>query len=218
VGKWPSMLKQIAPGPRPCSRSLGSRHTPGDGQFAVSPSVAPSLGIALSPINVRDPRRNRAQGRRFSSPALARRRIVTASALAVVHRNVIVAVCGQTQLPAVYFTRQFVPPNRRAAMSYGSDWVDQHRRSATYNLSRPQGEKPADLPVQAPTEFQLVINLNTANPLGITMPGRRYSPALPRWIDGSAALTHRAGAMAQAGGTGISSAQQTGTQGTRFYL
>src|SRR5215510_1526923 len=140
---------------------------PGIGQFAVIQSVAPSLGMEASPINVRDPaelERRVASFARTPNGGL----IVTASAQAVVHRNVIITAAANHRLPAVYFARQFVTGG--GLISYGSDWVDQHRRAATYIDRILKGEKPGDLPVQAPTEYELVISLKTAKMLGITMP------------------------------------------------
>ena len=93
---------------------------------------------------------------------------MTASALAVVHRDLIVKLAAKHNLPAVYFQRQFVEDG--GLISYGSDWVDQYRRAATYVDRILKGEKPADLPVQAPTKYELVINLKAAKALGLTLP------------------------------------------------
>jgi putative ABC transport system substrate-binding protein len=123
--------------------------------------------VEVSPINVADPaeiERAVAEFARSPNGGL----IVAASALAVVHRNLIVEVAARHKLPAVYFQRQFI--NGGGLISYGSDWVDQHRRAARYVDRILKGEKPADLPVQAPTEYELVINLKTAKALGITIP------------------------------------------------
>jgi putative tryptophan/tyrosine transport system substrate-binding protein len=94
--------------------------------------------------------------------------IVTASALAVVHRDLIVKLAAKHNLPAVYFARQFV--DEGGLISYGSDWVDQYRRAAGYVDRILKGEKPADLPVQAPTKYELVVNLKAAKALGLTLP------------------------------------------------
>jgi putative tryptophan/tyrosine transport system substrate-binding protein len=93
---------------------------------------------------------------------------VTASALAVVHRDLIVKLAAKHNLPAVYFARQFV--DEGGLISYGSDWVDQYRRAAGYVDRILKGEKPADLPVQAPTKYELVVNLKAAKALGLTLP------------------------------------------------
>jgi putative ABC transport system substrate-binding protein len=121
----------------------------------------------LRPVNVRDPaeiERRIADFARAPNGGL----IVTASALAVVHRDLIAKLAAQHKLPAVYFERQFVGAG--GLVSYGSDWVDQHRRAATYLNRVLRGEKPAELPVQAPTRYELVINLKTAKALGLTLP------------------------------------------------
>ena len=166
-GKWLELLRQIVPGVTRAAVLWDPAIPPGIGQFAVIQSVAPSLGVEVSPINVRDPaeiERAVAEFARSPNGGL----IVTASALAVVHRNLIVEVAARHKLPAVYFQRQFI--NSGGLISYGSDWVDQHRRAASYVDRILKGEKPADLPVQAPTEYELVINLKTAKALGITIP------------------------------------------------
>jgi len=166
-GKWLEILKQIAPSVTRVAVLWDPAIPPGIGQFAVIQSVAPSLGMEVSPINVRDPtelERRVASFARTPNGGL----IVTASAQAVVHRNVIITAAANHRLPAVYFARQFVTGG--GLISYGSDWVDQHRRAATYIDRILKGEKPGDLPVQAPTEYELVISLKTAKMLGITMP------------------------------------------------
>jgi putative ABC transport system substrate-binding protein len=93
---------------------------------------------------------------------------VTASALSVVHRNLIVTLAARYKLPAVYFQSQFVAEG--GLISYGSDWVDQFRRAAGYVDRVLKGEKPADMPVQAPTKYQMTVNLRTAKALGIAVP------------------------------------------------
>jgi len=140
---------------------------PGIGQFAVIQSVAPALGVEVSPVNVVNPaeiERRVAAFARSSNGGL----IVTASAMAVLHRDVIITVAANHKLPAVYFARQFIIAG--GLISYGSDWIDQHRRAATYVDRILKGEKPADLPVQAPTAYELVVNTRTAKTLGITIP------------------------------------------------
>ena len=94
--------------------------------------------------------------------------IVTASGGAVLHRNLIITLAARYKLPAVYYDRYFAVAD--GLISYGADHVDQYRRAATYVDRILKGEKPADLPVQAPTKYELVINLKTAKPLGITAP------------------------------------------------
>jgi len=139
----------------------------GIGQFAVIQSVAPSVGVEVSPINGRDaPEIERAIAAfaRTSNGGL----IVTASALAGVHRDLIIALAARHKLPAVYSGR--VSVTRGGLISYGADLVDQYRRAAGYVDRILKGTKPADLPVQAPTKYELVINLKTARTLGLEVP------------------------------------------------
>jgi putative tryptophan/tyrosine transport system substrate-binding protein len=142
--------------------------TAGIGQFAVIQSVAPSLGIEVVPINVQ----NAAEIERGIT-AFARSGdhglIVTASASAFVHRERIVALAARHKLPAVYSVRAAVTTG--GLISYGADFIDQYRRAAGYVDRILKGARPADLPVQAPTKYELVINLKTAKTLGLEMPG-----------------------------------------------
>jgi len=166
-GKWLELLKQIAPDLNRAAVVWDPAIPPGIGQFAVIQSVAPSFGVELRPVNARDPaeiERRIADFARSANGGL----IVTASALSVVHRELIVRLAAQYKLPAVYFERQFVGDG--GLVSYGSDWVDQHRRAANYVNRILRGEKPAELPVQAPTKYELVINLKTAKALGLSLP------------------------------------------------
>jgi putative ABC transport system substrate-binding protein len=141
--------------------------TSGIGQFAVIQSVAPSVGVEVRPVNVRDAGEiERAVAAFAGSPNGGL--IVTASALAVVHRELIIALAARHKLPAVYYRRYFV--TRGGLISYGYDLVDQFRRSAGYVDRILKGEKPADLPVQAPTKYELVINLKAAKALGLDVP------------------------------------------------
>ena len=129
--------------------------------------MAPSLGVELRPINVRDAgeiERAVTAFARSSNGGL----IVTGSALSFVHRELIIALAARHQLPAVYPGRRFVPGG--GLISYGPDPVDQYRRAAGYVDRILKGEKPADLPVQAPTKYELVINLKTAKALGLDVP------------------------------------------------
>ena len=141
--------------------------TAGIGQFGAIQAVAPSLGVEVSPVNVRDAgeiERAVTAFARSSNGGL----IVTASALAVVHRDLIVTLAARHKLPAVYSDRFFVTAG--GLISYGPDLVDQYRRAAGYVDRILKGEKPADLPVQAPTKYELVINLKTAKALGLDVP------------------------------------------------
>jgi putative ABC transport system substrate-binding protein len=129
--------------------------------------VAPSLGVEVRPIDVRDVgeiERDVADFARSSNGGL----IVTASALAAVHRDLIVTVAARYKLCAVYYERNFVAAG--GLISYGPDLVDQYRRATGYVDRILKGEKPADLPVQAPTKYELAINLKTAKALGLDVP------------------------------------------------
>lgn len=167
TGKWPELLKQIAPGVTRAAVLWDPTVPAGIGQFAVIQSVAPSVGMELIPINMRD----MAETERVVA-AFAREPngglIVTSSAMAQARRDLIVTLAARHKLPAVYFQRVFVTGG--GLISYGADVVDQYRRAAGYVDRILKGEKPADLPVQAPTKYELVINLKTAKTLGITVP------------------------------------------------
>ena len=141
--------------------------TAGIGQFSSIQAVARSLGVEVSPVNVRDAaeiERSVTAFARFGNGGL----IVTGSALATVHRELIVTLAARHKLPAVYFDRRFVADG--GLISYGPDLLDQYRRAAGYVDRILKGEKPADLPVQASTKYQLAINLKTAKALGLTVP------------------------------------------------
>jgi putative tryptophan/tyrosine transport system substrate-binding protein len=166
-GKWPELLKQIAPGVTRAAVLWDPAIITGIGQFAVIQSVAPSLGVEVRPVNVRDAseiERAVAAFARSSNGGL----IVTASALALVHRDLILTLAARHKLPAVYYTRFFVAGG--GLISYGADQLDQHRRAAGYVDRILKGEKPADLPVQVPTRYELVVNNKTAKALGLTVP------------------------------------------------
>ena len=165
-GKWLELLKEINPRLARVAVIRDPALTAGIGQFAVIQSVAPP-GMEVTPVNVRDPgeiERAIADFARLTNGGL----IVTASALAAFHRDQIVAVAARHKLPAVYYRRAHVDAG--GLISYGPDIPDQLRRSATYIDRILKGEKPADLPVQAPTKYELVINLKTAKALGLEVP------------------------------------------------
>ena len=166
-GKWLELLKEIAPGVTRAAVLRDPAITSGIGQFAVIQSVAPSVGIEVSPVNVRD-----ASEIERAVTAFARSPngglIVTASALAGIHRDLIITLVARHKLPAVYSDRTFVTGG--GLISYGSDFVDQYRLAAGYVDRILKGEKPADLPVQAPTKYVLTINLKAAKALGLTVP------------------------------------------------
>jgi putative ABC transport system substrate-binding protein len=166
-GKWLELLKQVAPEVTRAGVLRDAAITSGIGQFAVIQSVAPSIGIDVSPIGLRDAdeiERGIAALARFASGGL----IVTASAAAVFHRDLIIKLAARYKLPAVYSRRLYVAGG--GLISYGSDIRDQFRRAAGYVDRILKGEKPADLPVQAPNKYELVINLKTAKAMGLTIP------------------------------------------------
>jgi putative ABC transport system substrate-binding protein len=166
-GKWLELLKQISPGVTRAAVIRDPAITGGIGQFGAIQSAAPSLGLEVNPVNVRDAaeiERAVAAFARTPNGGL----IVTGSALAVVHRELIIALAARHKLPAVYFRRQFVTDG--GLMSYGPDIIDQYRRAAGYVDRILKGERPADLPVQAPTKYELVINLKAAKALGLEVP------------------------------------------------
>jgi ABC-type uncharacterized transport system substrate-binding protein len=165
--KWMELLKEIAPRLTRAAVLRDAGIIAGIGQFGAIQSVAPSFGVELTPINVRDAgeiERAVAAFARSTNGGL----IVTGSPLTLAHRNLIVTLASRHKLPAIYFERFFV--NHGGLMSYGPDFVDQYRRAAAYVDRILKGEKPADLPVQAPTRYQLVINLKTAKALGLDIP------------------------------------------------
>jgi len=165
--KWLELLKQIAPGITRAAVLRDPAISTGIGQFGAIQSVAPSLGVEVSPMNVRDAgeiERAVAAFARSSNGGL----IVTGSALAVVHRDLVITLAVRHKLPAVYYERNFVAAG--GLISYGPDYLDEFRRAAGYVDRILKGEKPADLPVQAPTKYKLVINLKTAKALGLTIP------------------------------------------------
>ena len=166
-GKWLELLKEIAPGATRAAVLWDPAIPAGIGQFAVIQSVAPSLRVEVIPVSLRDtPKLERAVA------AFARSgnggMIVSASALAVVHRELITTLAARHKLPAIYSARDFVTAG--GLISYGADISDQYRLAAGYVDRILKGEKPADLPVQAPTRYVLVINLKTAKALGLEIP------------------------------------------------
>jgi putative ABC transport system substrate-binding protein len=166
-GKWLELLKEIAPGITRAAVIRDPALTAGGGQLGVIQAVAPSVGAEVIPVNVRD-----AGEIERAITAFARSPngglIVTGSTLAAIHRDLIVTLAARHKLPAVYFQRYFVVAG--GLISYGSGLVDQYRDAAGYVDRILKGEKPADLPVQAPTRYELVINLKTAKTLGLEVP------------------------------------------------
>jgi putative ABC transport system substrate-binding protein len=166
-GKWLELLKEIAPGVTRVAVIRDTAIAAGSGQLGALQGAAPSFGVELRPIDVHEAGEiERAVAAFAGSPNSGL--IVTGSALAVVHRNLIVGLASRLRLPAIYSQRVFVTGG--GLISYGPDRVDQHRRAASYVDRILKGEKPADLPVQAATKFETVVNLKTAKALGLTVP------------------------------------------------
>jgi putative ABC transport system substrate-binding protein len=166
-GKWLELLKQIAPGVTRAAVIRDAALSSGTGQFGAVQSVAPSLGVEVSPVNLRDAREIEGAVATFARSSRGGL-IVTSSALTVRNSGLIIALAARHKLPAVYYRRHFVSDG--GLISYGPDIIDQNRRAAGYVDRILKGEKPADLPVQAPTKYELVINLKTAKALGLDVP------------------------------------------------
>jgi ABC-type uncharacterized transport system substrate-binding protein len=166
-GKWLEILKQIAPSITRAAILRDSADPTGIGQLGAIQAVAPSLGVELRPIDVHDA----GEVERVVT-AFARRTdgglIVPAGTLVYLHRKLIITLAAQHRLPAVYSHPNFVTEG--GLISYGPDRLDQYRQAAGYVDRILKGEKPADLPVQAPTKYEMVINLKTAKALGIEVP------------------------------------------------
>jgi putative ABC transport system substrate-binding protein len=166
-GKWLELLKQIAPGLTRVAVIRNAATASGPGQFAAVQAMAPSLSVEVTPVNVRDAGEiERAVAAFAHAPNGGL--IVTASPLASSHQDLIVALAARHKLPAVYFERLFVAAG--GLIAYGPDQIDMYRRAAGYVDRILKGEKPADLPVQAPTKYELAINLKTAKALGLAVP------------------------------------------------
>jgi putative ABC transport system substrate-binding protein len=165
--KWLELLKQIAPGATRAAVLRDSTEPTGIGQWGALQSVAPSFTLELTPVGVSDPgeiERAIAGFANLPNGAL----IVTASAPTAVHRDLIITLATRHRLPAVYAYKYFITSG--GLISYGPDTIDPYRRAAGYIDRILKGEKPADLPVQAPTKYELVINLKTAKALGLEIP------------------------------------------------
>jgi putative tryptophan/tyrosine transport system substrate-binding protein len=166
-GKWLELLKEIAPSVTRVVVLRDPTIPSGAGQFGVIQAAAPSLRVEVSAVNMRDAgeiERAVAVFARSANGGL----IVTGSGPAFDHRDLIFTLAARHKLPAVYFERSFVAAG--GLISYGADFVDQYRQAAGYVDRILKGEKPGDLPVQAPTKYELVINLKTAKALGLTVP------------------------------------------------
>ena len=167
AGKWLELLKEIAPRVTRAAVLRDPAIAAGPGQFGALQAVAPSLGVELRAVNVRDAdeiERSIAGFAQGSNGGL----VVTGSAAAAAHRDLIVTLAARHRLPAVYNARLYGEIG--GLVCYGADFLDQFRRAAGYADRILKGEKPADLPVQAPTKYELVINLKTAKALGLDVP------------------------------------------------
>jgi putative tryptophan/tyrosine transport system substrate-binding protein len=166
-GKWLELLKEITPSVMRVAVLRNPAISSGPAQFGVIQAVAPSLRVEVSPVNVRDVGEiERAVSAFARSPNGGL--IVTGSGQATAHRELIVQLAARHQLPAVYPYRSYVAAG--GMISYGPDYVDHYRQAGGYVDRILRGEKPADLPVQAPTRYKLVINLKTAKALGLEVP------------------------------------------------
>jgi putative ABC transport system substrate-binding protein len=166
-GKWLELLKEIAPRVTRVAVLRDPAVASGIGQFGAVQIVAPSLGVNVSPVDMRDAGEIERGVAAFAN-GLNGGLIVTGSAAAIVHRELIATLAARHRLPAVYPGRYSVTAG--GLISYGPDLIDQYRRAAGYVDRILKGEKPADLPVQAPTKYELVINLKTARALGLDVP------------------------------------------------
>jgi putative ABC transport system substrate-binding protein len=166
-GKWLELLKQLVPGVTQAAVLRDPRITAGIGQFAVIQAVASSLGMEVTPINTTDAgeiERVVADFARGANGGL----VITAAASAIAQRELIIALAARYRLPAVYSARDYVSSG--GLISYAADFTEQYRGAARYVDRILKGAKPADLPVQAPTKYELVINMKTAKALGLDVP------------------------------------------------
>ena len=166
-GKWLELLKEVAPTVTRVAVLRDPTISSGIGEFAAIQAVAPQLGIDVSPMSVRDAAEIEHAVTAFAGIPNSGL-IVTAGRLAVANRELILMLAARHKLPAVYFERFFVATG--GLISYGPNYIDQFRRSAGYVDRILKGEKPADLPVQNPTKYELVVNLKTAKALGLDVP------------------------------------------------
>ena len=166
-GKWLELLKQIAPHVTRAAVLRDPTLEAGVGQFAVIQSVAPSIGIEVSPINLTNAAEIESEVATFAGFANGGL-ILTASALSLRYRALIIALAARHKLPAVYQEHGYVAAG--GLVSYGPNFIDQYRRAASYVDRILKGEKPTDMPVQAPTKYELAINLKTAKGLDLIVP------------------------------------------------
>ena len=167
AAKWLELLKELAPRVTRVAVIRDPTIAAGTGFFGAIQSVAPSIGVELTPLGLSEPAEIEQAIAAFARSANSGL-IVTGSPLAMLHRNLIITLAARYKLPAAYFERGFVTEG--GLISYGPNFVDQFRRAAEYVNRILRGEKPADLPVQAPTKYELVVNLKTAKALGLDVP------------------------------------------------
>jgi putative ABC transport system substrate-binding protein len=165
--KWVELLKQVSPSVKRVAVIRDPSLAAGTGQFGAIQAVGPSFGVEVSPVNVRDPNEIERRIGAFARSADGGL-ILTGSALAVLHRDLIITLAARHRLPAVYFSRYFVADG--GLISYGPDLLEQYRLAAGYVDRILKGESPAALPVQAPTKYELVVNLKTSKALDLTIP------------------------------------------------
>jgi len=165
--KWPELLKQIAPTMTRAAVLRDTQSTAAVGQFAVIQSVASSVGVEMIPISLGDAANIEREIETFARSSNGGL-IVTAGTSTIIHRDLINMLALRHKLPAVYPERSFVTTG--GLLSYGPSYIDQYRRAASYVDRILKGEKPADLPVQAPTKYELVVNLKTAKAVGVLIP------------------------------------------------
>jgi len=165
--KWLELLKEIAPGVTRVAVVRDPALVSGTGQLAAIQAVAPSFSVELNPVDARDPTEMERAIVAFARSANGGL-IVTASPASVTHRKLIIALAARHRLPAVYAFRFMAADG--GLISYGPNSIDPYRRAATYVDRILKGEKPGDLPVQAPTKYELVIHLKTAKAMGLTVP------------------------------------------------
>jgi putative tryptophan/tyrosine transport system substrate-binding protein len=174
AGKWLELLKEVAPSVTRAAVIRDATNPSGIAQFSVIQAMAPSLRVEVNQINTReadDLERDVATFARAANGGL----IITASGVAIRHRELIIALAARHKLPAVYFANFFTASG--GLISYGADLIDQYRRAARYVDRILKGEKPADLPVQAPTQYQLAINIKTSKELGLEVPAAMLARA-----------------------------------------
>jgi putative ABC transport system substrate-binding protein len=173
-GKWLEVLKEIAPGVTRVAVLRDTAEGSGTSQFAVIQALAPSLRVDVTPVSMRDAGEIECAVATFAQAANGGL-IQTASGAATLHRSLVIKLAAEHKLPAVYYEHSFAGAG--GLISYGPDYVDQYRRAAGYVDRILRGEKPADLPVQAPVKYELVINLKTAKALGLDVPAQLLARA-----------------------------------------